>query len=521
MSETPETKPAGTKSMGSIPAQPPVVGAGTPPGLLDRTLDTLRAGWREIAASARGVVGAAPRANLPKEDAERLKEQIEACLEGRGGEVSARARAAQLGRTYLALDGQGRRNFLMMLARDFDVDRAAVDQAMATFQTAGDPVSRGHAERALRRALEPPRLRLLTQFNGLPEGVKFLVDLRAELMEMARGEPLLQALEDDLKSLLRNWFDVGFLEMRRITWDSPASLLEKLIKYEAVHEISGWRDLKDRLDSDRRCFAFFHPRMPNEPLIFVEVALVQGMSDNVQALLDPSAPVCDPKSADSAIFYSISNAQVGLAGISFGNFLIKRVVDGLAGEFPNIKCFATLSPIPGFRRWLDRELAERGDSLLTPPEAERIAEVMAGRPGAGESDMDTEADERPVLAGALALPEWHTDEELQKSLRGPLTRLCAHYLTTARASDRRSERPGAAPARALDPVAHFHLSNGARMERLNWLGDRSPKGVRQSCGMMINYRYKLGEIDANHEAYRGEGRVNASSAIRSLGKGGA
>lgn len=508
MSDTPEmisNEPA--------PAAPPQ------PGLLDRTLDSLRARWREIAASARGVVGAAPRASLPKEDAERLKEQIEACLVGRGGEVSARARAAQLGRTYLALDPRGRRNFLMMLARDFDVDRAAVDEAMATFLAATDPVGRGHAERALRRALEPPRLRLLTQFNALPEGVKFLVDLRAELMEMARGEPLLQALEDDLKNLLRHWFDVGFLEMHRITWDSPASLLEKLIKYEAVHEISGWQDLKDRLDSDRRCFAFFHPRMPNEPLIFVEVALVQGMSDNVQALLDPSAPVCDPKSADSAIFYSISNAQVGLAGISFGNFLIKRVVDGLTNEFPNIKCFATLSPIPGFRRWLDQELRERGHALLTPPEAERLAEALAERGSDGaDSGGDDGAEGPPVLAAALALPGWHQDEDLQKRMRGPLTRLCTQYLTTARASDRRSERPGAAPARALDPVAHFHLSNGARMERLNWLGDTSPKGLRQSCGMMINYRYKLAEIDANHEAYRGEGKINASSSIRSSAK---
>ena len=515
MSDTPNTtipEPAHTGTQpGSARAVPP--SAVPQPGLLDRTLDTLRARWREIAASARGAVGAPPRASLPKEDAERLKEQIEACLEARGGEVSARARAAQLGRTYLALDPQGRRNFLLMLARDFDVDRAAVDEAMATFLAAADPVGRGHAERALRRALEPPRLRLLTQFNALPEGVKFLVDLRAELMEMARGEPLLQALEDDLKSLLRNWFDVGFLEMHRITWDSPASLLEKLIKYEAVHEISGWQDLKDRLDSDRRCFAFFHPRMPNEPLIFVEVALVQGMSDNVQALLDPSAPVCDPKSADSAIFYSISNAQVGLAGISFGNFLIKRVVDGLATEFPNIKCFATLSPIPGFGRWLGRQLDERGDALLSPSESERLAEALAAR----ESDLDG----KPVLPTALAIPGWPADEELQKALRGPLMRLCAHYLTAARASDRRSERPGAAPARAMDPVAHFHLSNGARMERLNWLADTSLKGLRQSCGMMINYRYKLGEIDANHEAYTGEGKVNASSSVRSLGKGGA
>ena len=488
------------------------------PNFFDRALDNLRTRWREIAASARGAVGAPPRTHLPKEDAERLKEQIEACLESRGGEVSARARAAQLGRTYLALEPQGRRNFLVMLARDFDVDRDAVMDAMATFQAATDPVARGHAERALRRALEPPRLRLLTQFNALPEGVKFLVDLRAELMEMARGEPLLQALEDDLKNLLRAWFDVGFLEMHRITWDSPASLLEKLIKYEAVHEISGWQDLKDRLDSDRRCFAFFHPRMPHEPLIFVEVALVQGMSDNVQALLDPTAPVCDPKSADSAIFYSISNAQVGLAGISFGNFLIKRVVDGLATEFPNIKYYATLSPIPGFRRWFDRSLDRDGDALLTNTEAERIAERLAELEQADDADAPTEGgvgtDESPLLARALSRPGWAEDDDLQKHLRGPLMRMCVHYLTSVQ------EAKGHGRPRALDPVAHFHLTNGARMERLNWLADRSDKGLKQSLGMMINYRYRLGEIDANHEAYTGEGRIITSSAVRSLDKAG-
>ncbi|MCG5239048.1 malonyl-CoA decarboxylase [Azospirillum doebereinerae] len=523
MSDAPDTdtaKATAPKATATVTPDPTAPASAAPPGFFDRALDNLRTHWREIAASARGVVGAAPRTHLPKEDAERLKEQIEACLEARGGEVSARARAAQLGRTYLALDPQGRRNFLMMLARDFDVERAAVDEAMATFQAATDPVARGHAERALRRALEPPRVRLLTQFNALPEGVKFLVDLRTELMEMARGEPLLQALEDDLKNLLRSWFDVGFLEMHRITWDSPASLLEKLIKYEAVHEISGWQDLKDRLDSDRRCFAFFHPRMPNEPLIFVEVALVQGMSDNVQALLDPSAPVCDPKSADSAIFYSISNAQSGLAGISFGNFLIKRVVDGLTGEFPNIKCFATLSPIPGFRRWFDRTLDRDGDALLTNAEAERIAERLAERlPEGGETPPES-GEDVPILARALAIPGWQEDEELQKRLRGPLMRIAVHYLTTARASDRRAERPGGAQARALDPVAHFHLTNGARMERLNWLADRSRKGLKQSMGLMINYRYRLGEIDANHESYSGDGRIITSSAIRSLGKAG-
>ncbi|NYZ11036.1 malonyl-CoA decarboxylase [Azospirillum sp. RWY-5-1] len=506
MSETQLTAPHEATAPPAAP--PPAVPATVPqPGLWDRALDNLRSRWREIAASARGAVGAPPRSYLPKEDAERLKLQMEACLEGRGGEVSARARAAQLGRTYLSLDPAGRRNFLVMLARDFDVDRAAVDRAMATFLAAGDPVGRGHAERALREALEPPRLRLLTQFNGLPDGVKFLVDLRAELMEAGRDEPLLEALGDDLKSLLKSWFDVGFLELTRITWDSPASLLEKLIKYEAVHEIRGWQDLKDRLDSDRRCFAFFHPRMPNEPLIFVEVALVQGLSADVQSLLDPTAPVRDPSAADTAIFYSISNAQKGLAGISFGNFLIKRVVDSLAAEFPNLKTFATLSPIPGFRRWLDRRIKEDGDGVLTEAERTALSEAL----GYADSGEDG-AEPAGRLAAALALAGWHRDERIARALKGPLMRLGAVYLTGVEPHGREG-RP-----RARDPVAHFHLSNGARMERLNWLADLSERGLRQSCGMMINYKYRLSEIDSNHEAYRGEGKVIASSAIRSAAR---
>ncbi len=482
----------------------------SPPGLFDRALENLRARWRDIAASAREAVGAPPRPHLPREDAERLKTQMQACLEARGGEVSARARAAQLGRTYLMLDPQGRRNFLIVLAQDFDVDRAAVTTAVETFRTAPDPAARSRAERALRQTLQPPRLTLLTQFNALPEGVKFLVDLRAELLDMAAGMPELQALEHDLKNLLRGWFDVGFLEMRRITWDSPASLLERLIKYEAVHEIRGWRDVKDRLDSDRRCFAFFHPRMPDEPLIFVEVALVKGMADNVQDLLDPSAPVCSPKAADSAIFYSISNAQKGLAGISFGNFLIKRVADGLAAEFPHLKIFATLSPIPDFRRWLDAELEKHGDGVLLSGERERITEWL------GEAEVV--AADGGVLGCALRRAAWFNHEGLVKALKTPLIRLCAHYLMEAK-SVNRTNASDSNPGRVRDPVAHFHLSNGARIERLNWMADRSERGIAQSCGMMINYRYRLGEVEANHEAYSGEGKVNASSALRGLLKG--
>jgi malonyl-CoA decarboxylase len=470
------------------------------PSLFDRTIDNLRSAWRDIAAFSREAVGATPRPHLPREDADRLRIQMQACLAGRGGEVSARARAAELGRTYLGLDSTGRRNFLSVLARDFDVDRATVDRAVDVFHKAADPVSRGNAERALRGALEPGRMRLLTQFNGLPEGVKFLVDMRAQLLEWSRDDPLLSALEADLKSLLKNWFDVGFLELRRITWDSPASLLEKLIAYEAVHAIRGWQDLKDRLDSDRRCFAFFHPRMPDEPLIFVEVALVTGMSGNVQILLDEAAPVQDPNSADTAIFYSISNAQKGLAGISFGNLLIKRVVDNLKAEFPNLKDFATLSPIPGFRRWLDSELGRDkvadGEGVLTSSERGRVAGLFAGR--------DVIAPERgDGLQALLDRPGWYRDEAAWKVLKPILLRLGATYLAEAKAG-----------RRARDPVAHFHLSNGARMERLNWLADTSDNGLRQSAGMMINYRYKLAEIEANHEAYTGDGKINTSSQVR-------
>jgi malonyl-CoA decarboxylase len=327
--------------------------------------------------------------------------------------------------------------------------------------------------------------------------------MRAQLLEWSRHDPLLSALEADLKSLLKNWFDVGFLELRRITWDSPASLLEKLIAYEAVHAIRGWQDLKDRLDSDRRCFAFFHPRMPDEPLIFVEVALVTGMSGNVQTLLDEAAPVQDPQTADTAIFYSISNAQKGLAGISFGNFLIKRVVDSLTSEFPNLN--ATLSPIPGFRRWLDAELgrteAGEGQGILTISELSRIAELFADSDLADPSLMG--AGKGAVLTALLDRPGWHRDEAALKVLKPILLRLGATYLTEAKVGKR-----------ARDPVAHFHLSNGARMERLNWLADTSDNGLRQSAGMMINYRYKLADIEANHEAYTGDGKISTSSQVR-------
>jgi malonyl-CoA decarboxylase len=460
--------------------------------VFDRTLSNLRTAWRDIAESARSVIGAPLRPELSGEDGERLREQMRDCLEGRGGEVSARARAAELGRTYLALNPTGRARFLHVLAESFDIDRDAVDACCTALAGATD-AARRRAERALRQALEAPRIKLLTQFNALPEGVKFLVDMRAELLTLSRDDVLLASLEQDLKSLLAGWFDIGFLELRRITWEAPAALLEKLIVYEAVHEIRGWTDLKNRLEADRRCFAFFHPRMPDEPLIFVEVALTRGIADSIHPLLDEHAPLGDPATADTAIFYSISNCQKGLAGISFGNFLIKRVVDSLAAELPRLKTFATLSPTPGFRRWLDEHLAADEDSILTLAEQRAIR----GLPGpAGEGG----------LRAVLATPGWHEDEAVMRVLREPLLRLCARYLMLEKTT----------AGRVRDPVAHFHLSNGARLERLNWAADLSPKGLQQSAGIMVNYLYRLSEIEANHETYTDEGRIAASQQLRAL-----
>src|SRR4029077_1999364 len=309
-----------------------------------------------------------------------------------------RARAAQLGRTYLALNAAGRRRFLHLLAEEFDTDHAMVDDCCALVAAAADTAARTAAERALRVALTAPRVTLLRQFNALPDGVKFLVDRRAELIAVANGDPVLRGLADDLRELLANWFDIGFLQLQRITWDAPASLLEKLMAYEAVHEIRGWTDLKNRLEADRRCFAFFHPRMPDEPLIFVEVALVTGIAGNIHALLDEAAPVGNPQAADTAIFYSISNCQQGLVGISFGDFLIKRVVDALASELPRLKSFATLSPLPGFRAWLAAQ-AERGGLL---PAAE--ARALRGLGG----DLGEDGAER-FLARLVERPDWQAD----------------------------------------------------------------------------------------------------------------
>ncbi|WP_372743468.1 malonyl-CoA decarboxylase domain-containing protein, partial [Neptunomonas sp.] len=322
-------------------------------GFLERTFRHLRYAWREATDNRASLEELKLSADLSDDDAVILRTWIDHCLTDKGGEVASRARAATLGKSYLELNPTGQQRFLSILAQHYDTDAAAVERCIANWQASPDD-TRAEAARQLRKVLEPPRMKLLTLFNELPEGIKFLVDMRAQILALKNQHPELKPLEADLKRLLISWFDIGLLQLEQINWQSSAELLEKLIAYEAVHTIKSWDDLKNRLDSDRRCFAFFHPNMPNEPIIFVEVALVKGLADNVQTLLDESAPVGDIEQADTAIFYSISNAQRGLAGISFGNFLIKRVVKELRHDFPHLKQFSTLSPIPGLLHWLNQ-----------------------------------------------------------------------------------------------------------------------------------------------------------------------
>jgi len=425
------------------------------------------------------VGGRRERAPLTPKLLAQLRKQLQECAAGTGGEVSARNRAAKLGETYLGLDDAGRHEFLRRIALDFGPDPAKVDAAHRAWQTAVGTPGQWDAEADLRAALRSSRIRILTQFNALPQGVKFLVDLRTDLLRFLEKDEELAVLDRELESRLTAWFDVGFLELQRITWQSPASLLEKLIQYEAVHEIRSWNDLRNRLDSDRRLYAFFHPRMPQEPLIFVEVALTKALADNIQALLDEHAPVFDPARADTAIFYSISNTQAGLRGVSFGNFLLKRVIDDLKRDFPQLKTFATLSPLPQFAAWL-----------------KRAPEASAALAGLG------------LTLAQLQSGEWAQDKAAARRLRDPLEALGARYLYAARQN-----------GRPFDPVARFHLGNGARIERISFLADASAKGFKQSCGLMVNYLYDPEEIEQNVEAFVGEDRIAASAAVRRQAKG--
>lgn len=443
----------------------------------------------------RSLMAAAKKAEPTEKTLERVRLQLHECAQGLGGEVSTRQRAARLAKTYLGLDEAGQHAFLRLIALEFGPDPVRVAEAHAAYQAAVGSDDQWDAEAALRTAMRSSRLRILTQFAAIEQGVKFLVDLRADLLRFQARDPVLGALDRELQTRLAAWFDVGFLELSRITWQSPAALLEKLMAYEAVHAIQSWTDLKNRLDSDRRCYGFFHPRMPLEPLIFVEVALVESLATNVQALLDESAPVLDARQASTAIFYSISNTQVGLRGVSFGNFLLKRVVTDLQRDFPHLTTFATLSPLPGLARWA----AGQPDAVaasFSSADWKRLTPL-------GVTDVGS-----PRLLAVLAGESgWSADDALAKALREPLLRLAAWYLLEAR----RGDGP-------VDPVARFHLGNGARVEQLNWLADTSDKGFDQSWGIMVNYLYDPDRIESNLEAFASQGRIDAAASVKRMAR---
>jgi malonyl-CoA decarboxylase len=391
------------------------------------------------------------------------------------GEASGAALAREVLAAYRALSGPALRAFFDVLAQEFSPDPDAVEKAAEAYRLGA---SQANLIR-LQRVVEAPRQELFRRINLAAGGTAALVEMRRRLLHGLREQPQWAGIDADLSHLLGSWFNRGFLTLQRIDWRTPALVLEKLMQYEAVHEIQGWRDLRRRLESDRRCFAFFHPALPDEPIIFIEVALTKGMSERVQPLLDPDSPVVDPAGADTAIFYSITNCQEGLRGISFGNFLIKQVAEDLGREFPRLKAFATLSPIPGFRRWL-------ADITAAHAEVAELAE----------------------LAAALAEEDWFQRAGPGSRVRGELMRLCAYYLQYA--------KHGKEPA---DAVARFHLGNGARMERLNWLADSSGTGMTRSAGLMVNYLYRLKDVERNHEVYAKEQVVVASPGLSLLARG--
>lgn len=366
------------------------------------------------------------------------------------GDTASRALAELLVRRYNSLTAAERTDFFRLLVHEFGADRDVVDTAIKTYQQ--DPSEANMV--ALAEAADSKRLPLFRAVNTAPGGITMLLNMRTELLARRHDAPDLAPVEKDLKYLLASWFNRGFLRLEQLDWQTAAHILESLIKYEAVHEIRGWDDLRRRLAPDRRSFGFFHPALPDEPIIFVEVALTRGLATSIQEVIDAPTPepTGEPVDADTAIFYSITNCQTGLRGISFGSFLIKQVTERLAAEDPTITTFSTLSPIPGFAGWL-----------------------------------------------AEAHPDIATDNEQQMMQR------CAEYLLTT--------RRGTLPK---DPVARFHLRNGARIEQINWQGDTSAKGMGESHGLLVNYVYSGQDLAANNEALTIDSVVTASKQVTDL-----
>ena len=393
------------------------------------------------------------------------------------GEASAISLADDILRTYRTLNEKNRVKFFGRLLSEFTPDEERLKKSIDAYQKTPNAQTLA----ALEAAVESPRREVFRMLNMAPDGTAAIIALREDLRALLGEHPHLAPVDGDIAHLLQSWFNRGFLRLERISWETPAFILEKLIAYEAVHEIQGWDDLRRRLADDRRCFAFFHPALPDEPLIFVEIALTRGLAGSIQEVLSAKAP--DKSSefkADTAIFYSISNCQPGLAGVSFGNFLIKQVTDSLAQELSRLKTYATLSPMPGFRAWLNEQL------------------------NSPEPKIELSESERKLLE-PLQDFSWIEDVAHAERLKPLLMFLGAYYLMNAK----RGDEP-------RDSVARFHLRNGASLERINWLGDRSEKGLHESAALLVNYVYDPKTVARNHEAYVNNNEIIHSSAIERL-----
>ena len=425
------------------------------------------------------------RAALIARDGLKVRRLVTAChkLLSERGEAAGVSLARETLAQYQALDKKEQVRFFLALAAEFSPDAKAVQLAAQAY--AGNPSPENLA--TLNQVVEPPRQEVFRRLNRAPGGTGAIVRLRERLIDELRDYPQLRSVDWDLHHLLSSWFNPGFLTIVQVDWHTPAFMLEKIIKHEAVHEIQGWNDLHRRLEADRRCFAFFHPALPNEPLIFVEVALVDDIPERVAPLLEIEAVSTDPKKASTAVFYSISNCQPGLRRVSLGNFLIKQVADLLSAEFPRLKQFCTLSPIPGFGAWLARQIKDetkRGEKFDTA--LKRVATALGPDPAKVATDPKTAMDKLAPL-------------------KEQLTALCATYLVN----------DGKADGFTRDPVARFHLNNGARMERINFGADESKNGLRQSLGLMVNYLYERRAIESNHEQFA-QRQVVASRGVRGL-----
>ncbi|MGH6789578.1 MAG: malonyl-CoA decarboxylase [Pseudolabrys sp.] len=432
---------------------------------------------QSISERGRALLDRARDRRLPQSArSENLVELCEQLLSGRG-EASGVALAREILGSYSELTTGPRIAFFEALAHRFGPDPAALEQAIAAWREKPSDA----AVASVHAASEPRRQELFRRLNLAPNGTEALVRMREQLMDTLDHRDDLAAVDADFVHLFSSWFNRGFLVLRHVNWSTPAIVLEKLIRYEAVHAIRGWEDLRRRIDPpDRRCYAFFHPALVDEPLIFVEVALERDIAGAIEPILATEREIIEPEKTRTAVFYSISNCQRGLTGVSFGSFLIKQVVEEICREMPRLSTFVTLSPVPNFAKWLAHERALESSAAINETDKAELA--------------------------ALDDPNWWRNTETVEQIKDPLLRAAAWYFLRARN----------ARGTPVDAVARFHLGNGARLERINWLADTSERAMRQSCGLMVNYQYDLDDIEKNHEAYA-EGRtVVASNAVQRL-----